>query len=161
MTALPTAVVDALAGLPVVGELDQAFVLLTAGREGPIDVCLLSRTEVRTQEDRVLVVTRSGKARRNLEETGRATLVAVVGDEAHYLALALRRRLEEDGALAAELQVERSLCDSLGVELQPLRFRVEARLEVEERWERTTALLDRMERRAPAPGSAPAGGTRS
>lgn len=157
MSGLPQAVADAVAGLPVVGQLDQAFVLLTADRDGPIDVCLLSRTELRARGDRLSVVTRSSKARHNLAATGRATLIAVVGDEAHYVALGLRRRLEEDGALAAELEVERALRDSLGVALQPLAFRVEPHLEVEERWDRTSALLDRLEREAPA---GPAGSPR-
>ena len=46
--------------------------------------------------------------------------------------------------MAAELAVVRVLRDDLGVELLPLRFRVEARLEVEERWDRTGALLERL-----------------
>lgn len=143
-TAVPPEVAAALAGRPAVGQLDQAFPLLTADPTGLVDVCLLSRTEVEPLPDAVRVVVASTKARRNLTATGRATLLAVCDDAAHYLGLELRRSVEADGALAAELAVVRALRDDVGVELHPLRFRVDARLEVAERWDRSAALLARL-----------------
>lgn len=144
MTALPDEVRAVLDGRPEIGQLDQAFPLLTVDPDGVVDVCLLSRTELEPFGDTVRIVTMSRKARRNLAASGRATLLAVAGNAAHYLALELRRSLEAEGAMAAELAVTRHLRDDLGVELRPVQFRVEARLQVEERWDRTATLLDRL-----------------
>ena len=144
MSGVPDEVRAVVDGLPAVGERDQAFVLTTVDPDGVIDVCLLSRTEVATTSDVVRVVVGSRKARRNLQATGRATLLVVANDAAHYLALALGRTLEEDGAMAAELGVVRSLRDDLGVELLPMRFRVDEKLRVLERWDRTASLLVRL-----------------
>ncbi|HWG64908.1 MAG TPA: hypothetical protein VG253_24750 [Streptosporangiaceae bacterium] len=156
MTQLPEDVLAAIAGLPAAGELDQVFVLLTADPDGPIDVCLLSRTELQATPTTVLLVTRSTKARRNLAASGRATLIAMTGGAAHYIALEIRRTIEDEGALAAELAPVRVLRDDLGVELQPARFRAEERLRVEERWDRTTALLSRLADEAAQTAGGPA-----
>jgi hypothetical protein len=144
VTEVPAEVRQALEGTPEVGTLDQVFVFLTAAPDGPIDVCLLSRTEVRTSESSVQVVVASTKAQRNLEACGRATLIAVAGNAGHYLSLELRRAVVAEGATAAELEVVRYLRDDLGVELDPMRFRVEPRLQIEERWDRTASLLQRL-----------------
>lgn len=144
MTGVPGGVQAAIAGLPVAGELDQVFVLLTAAPDGPIDVCLLSRSELHATPTRVLLVTRSSKARRNLAASPRATLIAMTGAAAYYLALETRRTIEEDGAVAAEFEPVRVLRDDLGVELQPARFRVDERLRIEERWEKSASLLGRL-----------------
>jgi hypothetical protein len=149
MTGVPDDVVPddvqaAIAGLPAVGELDQVFILLTAAPDGPIDVCLLSRTELHATRTRVLLVTRSSKARRNLAASGRATLIAMTGGAAYYLALEMRHTIEEGGELAAEFAPARILRDDLGVELQPARFRVEERLRAVERWEESASLLGRL-----------------
>ena len=145
MLEVPEAVRAAVTGLPVIGELDQAFLLLTAHTSGPVDVCLLSRTELRATSDSVLLVTTSSKARHNLADNGRATLVAVSADAAHYLALQLRRSVADDDALACEFTVTRALKDAIGVELSCLRFRVEEKLRLQERWQRTAEMLDRLE----------------
>ena len=134
----------AVEGLPEVGSLDQAFALLTVDGEGRVDVCLLSRTELETTSTSVRLVVASTKARRNLGSTARATLIAVSGHAAHYLSLRVSRNLEAEGAAAVELEVERDPRDDLGVELQPMRFRVEERLAVLERWDRTRDLLARL-----------------
>lgn len=143
-TQVPDDVRRALEGTPAVGTLDPAFALLTVDGDGRVDVCLLSRTEVDAGPTSVRVVVTSTKARRNLLATGKATLLVVAGDAGHYLALRVRRVLDDDGAFAADLEVERALRDDLGVELHPMRFRVAARLAVEERWERTSRLLARL-----------------
>lgn len=142
--AVPDEVRRAVEGTPVVGDLDAAFALLTVDPDGRVDVCLLSRNEVEAGPKALRLVVASTKARRNLRATGRATFLAVAGDAAHYLALRVRRVVEEDGAMAAELEVERELRDDLDVELHPIRFRVEERLAVEERWDRTRRLLARL-----------------
>jgi hypothetical protein len=148
--AVPEEVRRAVEGTPAVGALDAAFELLTVDPDGRVDVCLLSRNEVEAGPTALRLVVASTKARRNLYATGRATFLAVAGDAAHYLALRVRRVVEEDGAMAAELEVERDLRDDLDVELHPIRFRVEERLAAEERWDRTRELLARL-----ASGGAP------
>jgi hypothetical protein len=145
MLEVPEPVLAAVTGLPVVGELDQAFLLLTAHTSGPIDVCLLSRTELRATSHSVLLVTTSSKARHNLADNGRATLVAVMADAAHYLALQLRRSVADDDALACEFAVTRALKDAVGVELRCLQFRVEEKLRMQERWQQTADMLDHLE----------------
>lgn len=153
MLEVPEPVRAAVTGLPAVGELDQAFLLLTAHTSGPVDVCLLSRTELRATSRSVLLVTTSSKARHNLADNGRATLVTVAIDAAHYLALQLRRCVADDDALACEFTVTRALKDAMGVELRGMGFRVEEKLRLQERWQRTANLLDRLE--AVADGSEP------
>lgn len=145
MLEVPEPVRAAVTGLPVVGELDQAFLLLTAHMSGPVDVCLLSRTELRATSHSVLLVTTSSKARHNLADNGRATLVAVAADAAHYLAMQLRRSVSDDDALACEFTIARALKDAIGVELRCPQFRVEEKLRVQERWQRTADMLDRLE----------------
>lgn len=145
MNRIPDEVLACIDGVAEVGALDQAFVLVTSASGGPVDVCLLSRTELRATPTSIRLVVASTKARRNLDASGRATLIVVAGNAAHYLGLELGHTIEEDGALAAELEVVRALRDDVGVELHPIRFRVDSRLRVEERWERTTRLLDRLE----------------
>ena len=144
MTTFPPEVAAALTGRPTAGQLDQAFPLLTADPTGLVDVCLLSRTEIEPVAGGVRVVVVSTKARRNLAATRRATLLAVCDDAAHYLGLELGRSIEAEGVLTAELAIVRALRDDVGVELHPLRFRVDTSLEVAERWDRTAALLTRL-----------------
>jgi hypothetical protein len=145
MTAISEEVRAAVEGTPACGDLDQAFALLTAGPGGPIDVCLLSRTEVRAAATTIRLVVAGSKARRNLLASGQATLMVITGNAAHYLSLDRQVTIEDDGAVATEFGVVRQLRDDLGVELHPILFRVEERLRTEERWERTSALLDRLE----------------
>ena len=145
MTLISEEVRGAIDGSPACGDLDQAFALLTAGPGGPIDVCLLSRTELRATPTTIRLVVAGSKARRNLLASGPATLMVITGNAAHYLALDRQRTVEADGAFAAEFGVVRQLRDDLGVELHPILFRVEERLRIEERWERTSALLDQLE----------------
>ncbi len=146
MNLVPDEVRQVIDGVAAVGDLDQAFVLLTAGPTGVIDVCLLSRTELRATTSSILLVVVSSKARRNLDSSGQATLIVVCGNAANYLYLERLRAIAADGILALEFGVVRALHDDLGVELQPMMFRVEERLRIAERWSRTEALLGRLER---------------
>lgn len=141
---VPPEVRDAVDGVPELDTLEPVLTLLTVDSEGRVDVCLLSRTEVEATQRSVRLVVAGRKARRNLRATGRATVVVVADDAAHYLALRARRVIEEDDAMAAELEVERYLRDGLDVELHPMRFLVDGRLVVEERWDQTRRLLARL-----------------
>lgn len=141
---VPAEVQAVLEGQPAVGELDQAFPFLTVDAAGTVDVCLLSRTELAVADGALRAVLAGTRVRRNLVATGRATLLAVADNAAHTLALQLRRSLEGEGAMAAELAVVRATRDDAGVELFPFRFRVADHLKVAERWDRTAALLGRL-----------------
>ncbi len=146
MIPVPPEIVAVLEGRPDIGTLDQAFILLTVDDEGVADVCLLSRSEMEADPGEVRLVVAGRKARANLGRSGQATLVAVAGGVPNYLALRTRATVEADGALAVALSVTRVLRDDLGIELHPIMFRVEERLAVTERWERSTALLGELRR---------------
>jgi len=141
VNAIPDEVRGVIDGLPRIGEFDQAFLLLTVDPVGQVDVCLLSRTEVDTSISGLRLVVSSTKARRNLHALGRATLVVVTGNAVHYLALELRGFVEDDGAMGADLELVRDLRDDIGVELEPMRFRLDKRLQDDENWGRTNDLL--------------------
>ena len=145
MPHLPPEAVGALSGLPVVGTMDQAFVLVTVDPDGVAHICLLSRAEITTGADAVRLVVTSRKTSANLVATRRATLVVVADDAAHYAAMRVERLISDEGALAVELRAERVRRDDLGLELHPIRYRVEQRLELEERWDRNERLLARLE----------------
>lgn len=121
--------------------MDAACALLTVDAGERVDVCLLSRTEVEATPSWFRIVAASTKARRNPDATGRATSLALAANAGHYLAVRARRIVEEEGAMAVEREVERAHRDDLSVEMQLIRFRVEERLAVEERWNSTRRLL--------------------
>lgn len=152
MPAIPPDVVTALTGSPVPGALEPAFVLLTVSPERSVDVCLLSRSELTPVEGGILAVVASRRAGRNLADTPTATLVVVAENRAYYLTLHVRRRLEEEGAMALELMSSDTVVDDIGVELQPMRFRVDERLPRIEQWDRTSRLLRRLETVPPDAG---------
>lgn len=139
-----------LDGSPPVGQLDQAFLLLTVDPAGAVDVCLLSRAELRAARDGLAAVVASRRALANLDRHPVATVVVVCDDTVHSLVCRVTDRVEGDGASAVALAVERHGTDGLGIELQPLRFRVEDRLRIDERWEHTDALLAELAGRAGA-----------
>ncbi|MGH9057154.1 MAG: hypothetical protein ACRDYY_15025 [Acidimicrobiales bacterium] len=145
MTCLDPELRGYLEGHPVVGSLDQAFLLLTVAPSGAVDVCVLSRVEMRPTDTGVAVVVASRRARANLADRQVATLVAVVGDAVHSLTCEVAEMVEGEGAAAIGLRVLAHRRDGLGIELHPILFRVERRLQVEERWDRTARLLDRLQ----------------
>jgi hypothetical protein len=130
-------------GTPAVGELDQAFLLLTVASSGAVDTCLLSRMEVRPGIDGLglAAVVVSRRARANLTARPVATLVAVRNDEMHTLTCSVAARVEAEGASAFALRVTEHRRDGLGIELIPMQYRVDEKLRVAERWDRTEKLL--------------------
>lgn len=143
-------------GMPKVGELDQAFVLLTVASSGAVDTCLLSRMEVRPGVDGLglAAVVVSRRARANLAARPVATLIAVGNDEMHTLTCSVAARVDAEGASAFALQVTEHRRDGLGIELTPMRYRVDEKLRVAERWDRTDKLLAMLDAaRTTAPGS--------
>ena len=130
-------------GTPTVGELDQAFLLLTVASSGAVDTCLLSRMEVRPTIDGLglAAVVASRRARANLAARPVATLVAVRNDEMHTLTCSVAARVDAEGASAFALRVTEHRRDGLGIELMPMQYRVDEKLRVAERWDRTEKLL--------------------
>lgn len=141
--AVPEAVTSLLAGRPEPGRDDQAFVFLTVDAVGFPHVALLSRAEldVSPAGDAVLAVVASRRTRQNLERDGRATLVAVSGDTAHYLKLELVRSLEGSGQLGCVLRPVEHVADSLGIPLSPLGYLPTRELAELETWQQSAALL--------------------
>jgi hypothetical protein len=134
-----------LAGIPPVGQLDQAFLFLTTGPAGVVDTCLLSRMELRVTGFGFAAVVGSRRARANLAERPAATIVLVCGDEMHTFTCGVDARLDAHEAAAFALGVREHRRDGLGIELTPIRYRVAARLRVDERWDRTERLLQQLE----------------
>lgn len=145
MNAVPADVAACLGGTPPVGQLDQAFLFLTTGPAGTIDTCLLSRMELRVTGSGFAAVVGSRRARANLAEQPVATIVGVCGDELHTFTCGVDARLDDDEVAAFALGITEHRRDGLGIELTPIRYRVAARLRVEERWERTERLLHQLE----------------
>jgi hypothetical protein len=147
MADVPAEVIACFEGLPTVGEWDQAFVLLTVNEAGGVDTCLLSRTELRSFEGRgadLIAVVASRRARANLADRPSATILVVADDALHTLTCRVDRREDKADCAAMLLTVVEHRCDSADVGLEPLRFRVDARLRVDERWDRTERLVQSM-----------------
>jgi hypothetical protein len=114
---------------------------LTVNPAGAVDTCLLSRMELRPAGDGFAAVVASRRARANLASRPVATIVAVCDDEMHTYSCQVDARVDADGAAAFALRIRDHRGDGLGIELTPIRYRVEERLQVEERWDRTDRLL--------------------
>lgn len=146
MTASPAAL---FGGTPAVGDLDQAFLLLTVAESGAVDTCLLSRMELQPAGYGLAAVVASRRARANLAARPVATLVAVSGDELHTLTCDVIATLDADGAAALALRIRDQRSDGLGIELTPMRYRVAEQLRVAERWDRTERLLRELDATVP------------
>jgi len=139
---IPKEVVDVLAGLPVVGKPEQAFPLLTVDASGFPHACLLSRAELDTDVDELLIAITSRRTRENLRRDGRATLLAVEKVTAHSLKLIVVRLVEVDGRLGAALAVDQHLADSMALALDPIRYNPSADLVREEGWAQSARCLE-------------------
>jgi hypothetical protein len=141
---VPAALVRLVAGTAQVGAMEQAFVFLTVDDDGFPHLALLSRTELEADPHlvRVVLAGRTGPA--NLRARPTATLLAVDGETVHVCKLRARRWVEHEGATAVELALEDHRADSLGIPLEPLRYRVTDDLPTSERWDRTAEVLRRL-----------------
>jgi hypothetical protein len=142
---LPEPVAALLRGGVHVGEPAQAFPFLTVDESGAPHVALVSGQEAAVGADgSLLVVLGSPTTRANLLRSGRATLVAVEGVTAHSVKLALRRSVEDEGLLAAVLDVTSHKADSVGVPLSPIGYVPTDELVALEHWDRSSRVLDRL-----------------
>lgn len=145
VTAVEADVAACFGGSPRIGELDQAFLFLTTGQGGAVDVCLLSRVELRVTDDGFAAVVTSRRARANLAERPVATIVVVCGDELHTFTCDVTARLGTADVAAVALAIRGHRRDGLGIELTPVRYRVAAKLRFDERWDRTEQLLQQLQ----------------
>lgn len=141
---VPEQVVALLTGRPVPGVEEQALPFLTVDEAGFPHVALLSRAEARADRQRVLVAVASRRTRGNLVRTGRATLIGIAGDTAHYLKLHVARTVEAEGLLGCDLRPVEHVADSAGIALSPIGYLPTHALAEAESWQATAALLDRL-----------------
>ncbi|MHB1569253.1 MAG: hypothetical protein ACYC0H_08615 [Solirubrobacteraceae bacterium] len=135
----------ALAGWPEIGTWDQMFPLLTVDVDEFPHVCLLSRTELEADAVAIRAVIASRNTSRNVQRSGRATLVVIGTEAAWYAKLTLvRSRVEQDGLLGADFRVASLKRDAAGVALRPCGFMPTAALRIEENWERSMRLLSEL-----------------
>jgi hypothetical protein len=139
---LPEPVAAMLRPTVEVGEQAQAFVFVTVGVDGLPHVALLSARELAVAPDGALRAAMAAPTTRaNLHRTGLATLLAVGGTTAHSVKLRVRRAVETEGLLAAELDVVSHKADSLGIPLSPITFVATEAVARQEHWERTERAL--------------------
>ena len=140
---VPDAVAALLVGGARVGVQDQAFPFVTVDDDGFPHAALLSRTELEVGPGHadLRAALRSRRTRAHLEARGRAVLIAVEGDTAHYVKLRLRRRVVSGDLLACVFDVAEHKPDSLGVALTPITYEVTAAIARAERWDATADAL--------------------
>ena len=140
---VPDALVALLTGTAEIGAREQAFPFVTVDDEGFPHAALLSRTELEIgpADADVRAAVRSRRTRANLEARGRAALIAVQGDTAHYVKLRLRRSVAAGDLLACVFDVVEHKPDSLGVALAPILYDVTAEIARAERWDATVDAL--------------------
>lgn len=139
---VPSDVRRLLSGWPEPGKREQAFPFLTVDIAGFPHVCLLSRAELAVSRAEVLAVLSSPRTTENLRRSGKACLVAVHADTAHYCKLRVRRSIIDQDVLAVALDVTEHKADSAGMPLSPLSYVVPVDLPAEEAWPKSRRLLD-------------------
>lgn len=155
---VPARVAALLRGPATVGGHDQAFPFVTVDDDGFPHAALLSRTELDLGPDDVdlRAAVRSRRTRANLEARGRAVLIAVEGDTAHYVKLRVVRSVVAGDLLACVFAVAEHKADSLGVALTPIRYAVTAEIVRAERRDATVSALRALARpSAPVPRGDP------
>jgi Pyridoxamine 5'-phosphate oxidase len=126
-----------------VGSEQQAFPLLTVDDAGFPYVSLISRAELRVRNDgALLIAVRGNNTRANLKRDGRAGLIAIGGDTAHYLTLKLLGNSDQGRFEGFVLEVLGHRRDSLGIALSPVGYTVTPELAARESWVYVSALLD-------------------
>lgn len=128
----------------------QAFPLLTVDDEGYPHVCLLASEQfvVEPSGEHIAVSIAGRGTAANLKARGKATLVAVEGQVAHYVKCRVVDAEVVEGREGFMLEVHGYKADSAGVDLRSLAFRFSAQLAIEERWSRDRAVLAAVRRAA-------------
>jgi hypothetical protein len=141
---VPAEVIERLTGIPVPGEWESVFPLLTSDPGGEPRVCLMSRAELEAEPRRLRCAVRSTRTSVNLRRT-RVAVLQVVDDTVSWsIRTRVGRVVVDDGGLAAELLVTAVERDSLGIPLRPMGFLADAALAAVERWQDNAALFARL-----------------
>ena len=139
---VPHVIQDCLSGEPEVGLVDAAFEFLTVDPEGFPHVCLLSRAQLEADERSVRVVIAGSQTKANLDRVGRACLVIVSDNEAHYCKLVVAGRVGNDPLIGYSLGLHHHKVDSLpGSALSGMTYRVIDTMPRLEDWVQTRRLL--------------------
>jgi hypothetical protein len=143
---IPEAVAVLFTGRQHVDAVEQAFPFLTVDESGYPHTALLSRSELDVDPGRgqVIAVISSPRTRANIGRDGRAAVIAVDGEAAHYLKLQAARSFTEDGVLACAFDVVEHKRDAAGVPLTPISYRTSEEIARVEQWDRSARLLQRI-----------------
>ena len=141
-SALPSAVVDAVRGQPIIGAAESAALFITVRADGFPHVTLLSRAELATSGDRLLVALAGTTTPGNLDRTGHATLLIVVDDTAHSCDVAVHTREASSGRVGYAMDLVSHRADSLGIPLTPITYTTPPELPSVERWDASSRLLE-------------------
>jgi hypothetical protein len=140
---VPREVYVEMQGHPQVGSPDEpAYLLLTTDEHAAPYVCLLSRAQLEADAETVRAVVYSSGTKANLDRTGTACLVLVIGGAAHYCTLAVRRQVTA-GSLAGYAMGLRSYRrdEVPGAQLRGMHYTVTDRMARDEDWATTRRLL--------------------
>lgn len=141
---IPDEVREAVYGLPFPGSWDEMVTLLTVDEDGHPHVCLLSRSELDADHERIHAVVAAPGTISHLLRTGAATLVFVLWDQAIFVKADVADVIEDDGWLGVSFVVRSVKRDSIGIPLEPPRYLVTHELAAMENWERSARLLERL-----------------
>jgi hypothetical protein len=144
---LPAEVAGLLAGEPDEDAWEPAVQLLTTDADGYPRVCLLSRAELEADAETVRCALRARRTIANLRRDGRALLVVVGSQSAHYVRLRARTIVDgedEGGGIGIAFVVEAAEEDTLGIPLRPPMFRASSYVRDRERWDANRLLLRRL-----------------
>lgn len=139
-TTVPPEILAALTGRPEVGSWEPMFPLLTIDERGFPYVCMLSRAELKADENHIYAALASRTTLSNLSRSPTATLMVILDDSAHYLNLTLVHTSVSVPA-AVVFELVSSVRDSLAIPLRPPRYLVTSSLPVAEAWAQSAKLL--------------------
>jgi len=116
---------------------NQAFPLITIDPSGHPHVLMISQRQLALNRCRqeLLVSVHGQQTRSNLKREGRATLLAVTANAAHYLRCTVVRHLQHADREGFELRIVEHESDSAGVTLSPMTFEFSPELAAAERWD--------------------------
>jgi len=137
---VPPEIVAALTGRPQVGSWEPMFPLLTIDEAGFPHVCMLSRAELKADENRIYAALASQTTVGNIRRRPTATLVVIGDDCAHYAKLTAVH-VAASALAAVVFEVNSSARDSLAIPLMPPRYLVTSSLPVAEAWAQSAELL--------------------
>jgi hypothetical protein len=139
---VPSQVQECLSGEPTVGGVDLAFAFLTTDPQGFPHVCLLSRAQLEADETAIRAVVYSNQTKTNLDRDGRACLIAVSDDVAHYCKLIVEHRISDGSLVGYSLTLHHHKLDAVpGSALTGMTYHVTAAMPQLENWSHTRRML--------------------